>query len=123
MAMGRGVCAGLALAAALACAREGVPVELIGRWTTDDPRYADRALEIDAERIAFGTGPGLRLTYRVQGIEREADATNGTLIRLYYDAPGEPERALQLRLPTAGRLRLENHSELWTRQSATSAGG
>jgi hypothetical protein len=113
----------LALVAAVACARERVPTELIGRWTTDDPRYADRSLEISAERLAFGVGPATRLTYRVRGIERDEDPTTGTLYRVYYDAPGEPERALQVRLPTPGRLRIENHGELWTRASAQTAGG
>lgn len=123
MARGRRLPVLLAFVAALACAREDVPTELIGRWTTDDSRYADRPLEIEAERISFGIGPGTRMTYRVQGIEREVDAATGTLYRVYYDAPGEPERALQLRLPTPGRLRIENHSELWTREGAPSAGG
>ena len=123
MARGRGLPVLLVFVAALACAREAVPTELIGRWTSDDPRYAERALEIGAEQIAFGVGPGTRMTYRVQGIEREADAADGTLYRVYYDAPGEPERALQVRLPTQGRLRIENHNELWTRESAPSAGG
>jgi hypothetical protein len=123
MAGGRGLPILLAFAAAVACAREGVPIELLGRWTTDDPRYVDRSLEISAERLAFGVGPGTRLTYRVQGIEREDDPETGTLYRVYYDAPGEPERALQVRLPTAGRLRIENHDELWTRDGAPSTGG
>jgi hypothetical protein len=123
MAKGRGLPVVLAFVAAVACAREGVPTELLGRWTTDDPRYADRSLEITLERLAFGVGPATRLTYRVQGIEREEDAATGTLYRLYYDAPGEPERTLQVRLPTPGRLRIENHDELWTRESSQTAGG
>jgi hypothetical protein len=122
MAVGRCVCAALALAGALACAREGVPPDLIGRWSTDDPRYAERTLDIGTERVLFGVGPGTALTYRVQGVERQVDAATGTLYRVFYDAPGEPERALQVRLPTPGRLRIENHSELWTR-AAQSAGG
>ena len=123
MAKGRGLRVALALVATLGCAREAVPTELIGRWTSDDPRYADRALEIDTERLAFGAGAGLRMTYRVKGVEREADPATGTLYRVYYDGAGEPERALLLRLPTPGRLRIDNHNELWTRADASSAGG
>jgi hypothetical protein len=107
----------------LACAREGVPTELIGRWTSDDPRYADRALEIGAETIAFGLGGGLRVAYRALGSERGSDALDGALYQLYYDSPGSPEQELSLRIPTPGRLRIENHSELWTRAGAPSAGG
>lgn len=123
MAKGRLLPAVLALACALACSRESVPAELIGRWTTDDPRYAERSLEISTERIAFGVDAGMRMTYRAKGIEREVDPTTGTLYRVYYDAPGEPERALQVRLPTPGRLRIENHNELWTRASLQGEGG
>ena len=123
MAMGRGLPAVLALLVALACAREAVPTELIGRWTSDDPRYSDRSLEIGPESIAFGVGSGSRMTYRVKGIERETDVATGTLYRLYYDVSGEPERTIQLRLPVAGRLRIDNHSELWMRSDAPSAGG
>ena len=123
MAKGRGLCAAVVLAAVLGCAREAVPVELIGRWTTDDPRYAERALEIGTEQIAFGVDAGIRLSYRAQGIEREADAEAGTLYRVYYDVPGEPERELRLRLPAPGRLRIDNHSELWTRAGMPAATG
>jgi hypothetical protein len=100
-----------------------VPRELIGRWTSDDPRYAERSLEISAERLAFGVGPGTRMTYRLQGIERDQDPETGTLYRVYYDVPGEPERSLNVWLPTTGRLRIENHTEVWTRAADSSAGG
>ena len=118
---GRGPCAALVLAAALGCAREAVPTELIGRWTSDDPRYAHRSLEIGAERIAFGVDAGLRVTYRIQAIERETHA--GTHYRLHYDAPGEPERELRVRVPAPDRLRIDNHDEIWTRAGAPSTGG
>jgi hypothetical protein len=121
MAKGRGLRVALALVATLGCVREAVPTELIGRWTSDDPRYADRALEIAADQLTFGVGPGMRMSYRVQGVEREADPI-GTLYRVFYDGDGEPEQALVLRLPSPGRLRIDNHSELWTRAAAPSAG-
>jgi hypothetical protein len=105
----------LALAAWLGCARGEMPPELIGRWTSDDPRYAERSLEIDRERLVFGVGGGLRMAYRVQGVESEADPEAGTLYLVFYDAPGEPERTLQLRLPDPGQLQLENNAARWTR--------
>ena len=122
MARGRGVLVALVFGAAIACAREGVPTELIGRWTSNDPRYADRSLEIGAEQLAFGVGSGMRMVYRVKGVEHDSDPV-GTFYQVFYDAPGEEERTLQVRLPMPGRLRIENHSELWTRAAAPSAGG
>jgi hypothetical protein len=123
MAKGRRVCAALVLAATFGCTRDDVPPELIGRWTTDDPRYADRSLSIGTEQISFGVDAGIHVAYRTQGIEREPDAEARTLYRLYYDAPGEPERELRLRLFAPSRLRIDNHSELWTRAGAHTPGG
>ena len=123
MARGRDLLVAFVAAAALGCAREGVPLELIGRWTSDDPRYADRSLEIGAETIVFGAGDGMRTTYRMQGIEREVEFDAGTLYHVYYDVRGSPEQELRVRLPLPGRLRIDNHSELWTRASAPSVGG
>ncbi len=122
MARGRGLLVAGVLVAAIGCAREAVPTELIGRWTSDDPRYADRSLEIGAQQIAFGVDAGIRISYRLRGVERETDGASGVLYRLVYDGSGEPERELQVRIPTAGRLRIENHSELWTRSDAPSKG-
>jgi hypothetical protein len=122
MAKGRILPICLAFVAAIACAREEVPPELIGRWTTNDPRYADRTLEISAERVVFGVGPGGRLLYAARGVERDTDA-GGELYRLYYDLPGEPELTLELRIPQPGQLVIQNRSQLWTRAGAPTAGG
>jgi hypothetical protein len=123
VARGRGLLVAVGLVAALGCGHEPIPTELIGRWTSDDPRYADRSLEIGAETIAFGLGGGLRMAYRARGSERGSDASDGALYQLYYDSPGEPERALSLRVAAPGHLRIENHSELWTRTGAPGTGG
>ena len=122
MARRRCVFVALLLVVVSGCSREAVPAELIGRWTSDDQRYADRSLEITDQQVIFGTGGGMRMVYRAKGVDQETDPV-GTLYQLYYDAPGEVERTLQVRLPMPGRLRIENHSELWTRAAAPSAGG
>lgn len=120
MARRRSACAALALITlALGCAREAVPSELIGLWTSDDPRYAEKSLAIGAEQIAFGVDPGIRINYRVQGIEREGEGADTTLV-LFYDAPGEPERELRVRVAGPDLLEIENHREPWKR---TGTGG
>lgn len=36
-----------------------LPPELVGRWTTEAPKYADRYFELRADRMAvFGRGAG-----------------------------------------------------------------
>lgn len=123
MATGRGVLVAVACAIALGCGREPVPTELLGRWTTDDPHYAERSLEIGAEQIAFGIDAGIRLTYRLSDVEIETEPATGVTYRLVYDAAGEPERELRVRVPTPGRLRIDNHDEVWTREGAPGTGG
>jgi hypothetical protein len=63
------------------------------------------------------------MKYFVQGVERDADPAGGTLYRLYYDLPGEPERTLELRQPQPGQLQIGSRSELWTRRGAPGQGG
>lgn len=41
------------------------PPELVGRWTTVDPAYADRSLEIGADVVALDMGPRLREWYPI----------------------------------------------------------
>jgi hypothetical protein len=119
MANRRAACALLALSILLGCAREAVPSELIGVWTSDDPRYADKSLSITAEQIAFGVDAGIRVNYRLQGIEREGEGDD-TTFRLFYDAPGEPERELGVSVAGPDLLQIDNHGEPWKR---TGTGG
>lgn len=114
MARRRVVCAVLALAIGFGCARESVPSDVIGLWASDDPRYADKSLAIGAEQITFGVDAGIRMKYRVQGIEREGEGEDITLV-LFYDAPGEPERELRVRPAGPDRLQINNHAEPWKR--------
>ena len=123
MARGWGLLVAFTVVVAFGCRREAVPNELIGRWTSDDPRYAERSLEIGTETIAFGAEGGARSAYRAQGVEREGDAGTSTVYRLYYDAAGDPERELRVRLSAPGQLSIDNHSEIWTRTGASSTGG
>jgi hypothetical protein len=119
MARWRAACALLALSIGFGCAREAIPADLIGVWTSDDPRYADKSLAITAEQIAFGVDPGIRVNYRVQGIEREGEGEDTTFL-VFYDAPGEPERELRVRVAGPDLLEIDNHAEPWKR---TGTGG
>ena len=42
-----------------------VPTDLIGRWTTTDARYADRAFEITPETLYLAQGGDLFVTYSI----------------------------------------------------------
>lgn len=77
---------------------EDLPAEVLGRWATTEPRYADRFFEIESEILRFGTGGNssevysitlvatephprgrlFRVTYRVNDVDMQFD--------FYYDA-------------------------------------
>ncbi len=44
---------------------EEVPTDLIGRWTTTAPRYADRAFEITPETFYLSQGEDLFVAYEI----------------------------------------------------------
>ncbi len=48
-----------------------VPTELIGLWTTADPSYSDRYLELQPDSITFGTGGTSSIKYSIIGVVRQ----------------------------------------------------
>ncbi len=46
-------------------ALEEVPTDLVGRWTTTEARYADRAFEITLETFYLGQGGDLFVSYAI----------------------------------------------------------
>jgi hypothetical protein len=102
--------------------REPIPEELLGTWTTDNERYADRALQFTKYAVVFHTGPGefelagfgvddFRVTEREDG-HRDydigyAEGTGITRLEFVYE-------------PSAKTIQLPNQPlTFWTRQSAT----
>ena len=48
-----------------------VPTELVGLWTTTDPSYSDRYLELQPDSITFGTGGTSSIKYSIIGVVRQ----------------------------------------------------
>ena len=68
------------------------PTDLIGRWTTADARYADRAFEITPETFYLGQGDGLFVSYEILQIRleelRRGGAASPEQLRLIEEAGG-----------------------------------
>jgi len=47
-----------------------LPAELVGLWTTADPSYSDRYLELQPDTITFGTGGTSSIKYSIIGVAR-----------------------------------------------------
>jgi hypothetical protein len=109
----------LGVVAMRACPREpateetGVTRELFGRWTTEDPRYADRFLDISATEIGFGQGEAGEARHRISHVllERRDDGSHRYVVRYFFDDKREEELDL-LVLAGHGELRLETLPEV-----------
>ncbi len=92
---------------------KSAPRELVGTWASDDPLYADRTLEIQANRIYFGTGgteaPEPLTSVRV----RWEEAAGHTLYSIEYQSLDGAEFTLPVQFsPSSGELRLANRDKV-----------
>jgi hypothetical protein len=100
------------------CPERRAPESLVGRWVSEDPRYAGRSLAIDATTIAFGLGSAVPEVHAIEDVDT-VTGNDGSAIHTvrYRGSDGDTET---LRLETLGgdrpALRFENHAELWLRQ-------
>jgi len=104
-----------AAALALACeAQEFLPSALLGRWISDDPRYAGHSLTLSPSLLSF-QGAESSDTYKVRGVEALASSDGATTYTVRYGAEGEGDMELRLRL-VAGNpatLQLGDRPERW----------
>jgi len=92
---------------------ESAPQELVGTWASDNPLYADRTLEIQANRLFFGTGgteaPEALTIVRV----RWEEAVDHTLYSIEYQSLDGGEFTLPVQFsPASGELRLANRDKV-----------
>lgn len=94
---------------------DGVPRELTGRWGTEDPRYSDRQMVIERERVELlldsATGRTRHPLLEVRGWDE--GALHGYRIR--YGTP-EGERTMEVMVSEDGTLQMKNPSDvIWRR--------
>jgi hypothetical protein len=93
----------------------GLTSELAGVWRTEDPRYADRFLEIRANEVVFGQGDQGRARHRIAGIylEQTPEGPPVYVLRYRLDA-AEPTGELRVRVDH-GVLRIASQPNVaWT---------
>ncbi len=92
-----------------------MPEEVRGVWVTDEPRYADRAFQLDADMVIFDTGESLAV-HPLQAIDTTRSA-EGTLLELRYRSEGLLYAFdLFYRTDTETTIRFKNQPEItWRR--------
>lgn len=86
-----------------------MPAELIGRWETSQPAYADRFFELSAGAIVIGTGGVSRQRHMISEVTRTTDE-NGLLYTVTYQdvAAGESHMSFYFEDDGNDTLRLKN---------------
>lgn len=120
----RSVCAALvfvALVTSAGCKRQRsnlLPRQLVGVWTTDDPRYKDRFLELSQAFVIIVTGRNDPSS--VQLIDRVETTQQGSemLLTVYSTDRSGGQYTMNLRFnpENGGELRFSNQSQIWKRR-------
>jgi hypothetical protein len=109
------------VATAIGCGTpsEDLPAEVLGRWVTSEPRYADRFLEIGRATVRFGTGGAASETYPISRVTTES-GPRGRLIRITYLVEDD-EMQLSFHYDSGdSTIRLQNQSSFrWSRVQAS----
>ncbi|GMR12052.1 MAG: hypothetical protein BMS9Abin29_0239 [Gemmatimonadota bacterium] len=99
-------------------ALEEVPTELLGRWTTTDARYADRAFEITPETFYLGQGDDRFVSYTILRIRIIPRRDKSPVHSVEYRDESGDETAFQFLVSDeqGGTIRFPNQRELvWRR--------
>ena len=84
-----------------------IPEELVGKWKTSAPAYAERFFELGKDSISFGTGEGQTELYFIKGMEK-INEKGRTLFTLYYEnVEGEEYEISFYHSKTEGVVRLK----------------
>ena len=103
------------------CGTTELPAELYGVWRTDEPRYADRFIELGAQEIVFGTGGQESSRYTITSVDAETTLA-GAKYTIEYQSIGD-DSSSSVSLLTEHRdglaLRLHNQPSFsWRRRSS-----
>jgi hypothetical protein len=91
------------------------PDELMGTWSTDDPRYVDRTITIAPQQVTLGLGPDGPISHTITSI-RVVVALVHREYRITY-AGSEGEEMLDVFVYDDGLMRLRNPSEAGWRKA------
>ncbi len=114
------VCLGLLVSCGPETTRT-VPDELLGRWTTKAPKYADTFFELQRDAIILGLAGGETEVRSVARVEKVLQGGQPQFT-VYYLDPSDPRRteiklAFFFEAGGGGVIRWKNQREIaWTRQ-------
>ena len=110
----------LVIGSVAGCSRSStktVPDSLVGVWTTPDPRYADRFLDLGRGSVTFGQGHGAQSVYAVSSVEWITDHGQ-SLFTIHYETEDGTDASLSFyHVPLDGTLVFRNQPQIhWFRK-------
>lgn len=90
-----------------------LPAPLAGVWTTANPRYAGRSLELTRGTVAFGTGEQTVQVYFISDIKKTRE-DDGMLYEIHcHRKEGPDEKIFLVHTPqNGGQLRFKNQRHI-----------
>jgi hypothetical protein len=94
---------------------EKIPNDLLGRWASADPRYAERSLLISSHSLVFASSKTSSDNFAVRGVESHREADGSLAVEIAY---GTRDEGLTLRVrrfdTKPPSLTLGDRPERWT---------
>ncbi len=97
-----------------------VPEGLVGKWTTEDPKYEGCFLELMKDTIVFGTAEGDSDRGTIKNIKKEKSST---ISRVFFTISYVDQAQLEYKLPIyyfpeeGGIIRFKNQQQIiWTKE-------
>jgi hypothetical protein len=90
-----------------------LPENFAGKWTTLDPRYADRYFELTKTTLTYGLGDGKEDIYQVSGVKKIIE-DNNILYTIYYKNEDGLKftRSFYYEPANDGKIRFKNQEEI-----------
>jgi hypothetical protein len=96
-----------------------LPLDIAGKWTTDNQAYTGEYIDISSQSITFGSGDSESFTYTIKKVKREkGHLHNGTVYRIFCsDASGVENLFTLIYTPDGGGTLRQKSSQdtIWKR--------
>ena len=98
-----------------------IPEDLIGKWTTTEPRYEDRFFEITKETLIYGLGGDKQDVYFISSLERNLGENQLLYSISYKNKDGfKFTRSFYYESVNGGVIRFKNQKHIeWTKINMT----
>jgi hypothetical protein len=92
--------------------------DLIGRWTTSEPKYVDRFLELTKTTLTYGLGENKKNSYSISSVEKSIEGINILYTISYKDRDGLAfTRSFYYEPSNGGVIRFKNQENIeWTKE-------